>query len=253
MQWRKEKRLWHALAAIARVSRFLESLRMRSLHARAGAHTSIALVLLLWAGQAAAADTRAAVERFLRTQAEGQPGRVEITLRGEALPPCADPQPFLPAGVRAWGRVSVGVRCAGERPWTRYVAAQVAVIAPYQAAARTIAMGEPLRAGDVVEREGDLAALPAGVLSDPSELAGKVAANRIAAGAPLRRELLRGEITVRQGQDVRVVVRGAGFVAATEGKALADAEVGATVQVKARNGRHLTGIAREDGSVERAP
>jgi flagella basal body P-ring formation protein FlgA len=48
-------------------------------------------------------------------------------------------------------------------------------------------------------------------------------------------------------------VRGPGFLAGMEGKALADAAVGATVQVKARNGRLLTGVAREDGSVEHAP
>lgn len=227
---------------------------MKSPHARAGARPSLVLALLLCAGHAAAADTRAAVTRFLRTQAEGLPGRVEIKLAAAGtLPECADPQPFLPTGVRAWGHVAVGVRCADAKPWTRYVPAYVAVIAPYQVAARSIAPGEALGAQDAEAREGDLAALPAGVVADPAELAGKVATNRIAEGAPLRRELLRGAIVVRQGQDVRLVVRGDGFLAGIEGKALADAAVGATVQVKARNGKLLTGVAQADGSVERAP
>jgi flagella basal body P-ring formation protein FlgA len=227
---------------------------MKPLHARAGAPTSFVLALLVCAGPALAADTRAAVEQFLRTRAEGLPGRVEITLSAAgALPACAEPQPFLPMGARAWGRVAVGVRCADGTAWTRYVSAYVAVIAPYQVAKRSIAPGEALEAEDAAAREGDLAALPAGVVTDPAELAGKVAMYRIAAGAPLRRELLRGVVVLRQGQDVRVLVRGPGFLAGVEGKALADAAVGATVQVKARNGRLLTGVAREDGSVEHAP
>lgn len=214
----------------------------------------IAIASLLLAANAHAADTRAAVEAFLRQQTAGLPGRVELSVANTPpLPACAEPQPFLPAGVRAWGRVSVGVRCTVGTPWTRYVAASVAVIAPYQVAARPIAPGEALQEADAVTREGDLTALPAGVLVDAAELAGKVATHRIAADAPLRRELLRGAVVVRQGQEVRIVVEGADFVAATEGKALADAAAGASVQVRARNGRLLTGTARPDGSVERAP
>lgn len=214
----------------------------------------IALASLLFAANAHAADTRAAVEAFLFQQTAGLPGRVELTVSNTGLlPACAEPQPFLPAGVRAWGRVSVGVRCIGDTPWTRYVAASVAVIASYQVAARPIAPGEALQEQDAVTREGDLTTLPAGVLTAAAELTGKVATHRIAADAPLRRELLRGAVVVRQGQEVRVVVQGSGFVAGTEGKALADAAAGATVQVRARNGSVLTGVARADGSVERAP
>ena len=218
---------------------------------RAGA----ALLLALGTTHALAASPQGAIERFLRQQADGLPGRVQIKLAARATadwPACDDPQPFMPAGVRAWGRVSVGVRCAAPAPWTRYASATVAVIAPYQVATRSIAAGEALDEAAWQTREGDLAALPAGVVTDPAELAGKVAANRIAAGAPLRRELLRGALVIRQGQEVRVVVHGPGFAAGIEGKALSDAAVGATVQVRARNGKVLSGVAREDGAVERA-
>lgn len=202
-----------------------------------------------------AAAAHAAIERFLEQQTAGLPGRVEITLAAAAThawPACADPQPFLPAGVRAWGRVALGVRCAGDAPWTRYASAYVAVIAPYQVAARAIGSGETLGEADAEGREGDLAALPAGIVTDASELAGKVARHRIVQGAPLRRELLRGALVIRQGQLVRVVVRGPGFLAGTEGKALTDATAGAALQVRMRDGSQLSGVAREDGSVERA-
>ncbi len=214
---------------------------------------ALAVALCVAASHAAAADTRTAIERLLHQESQGLPGRVQVTLPAATeLPACAEPQPFLPTGARAWGRVSVGVRCAGAAPWTRYVSAYVAVIASYQVAARGIAPGEALHEGDASAREGDLAALPAGVVTDAAELGGKVAMNHIAAGAPLRRELLRGALLVRQGQQVRVVVRGPGFSAGVDGRAMNDAAVGATVQVKANNGRLIFGVVREDGSVEHA-
>lgn len=215
------------------------------------------LVALLAAASSAAAGlpvepkARAAIEKFLLAQAAGAPGTVTVRV-GDAvdtLPACSAPQPFLPQGVPAWGRVSVGVRCADERPWTRFVGAQVAVQGNYLVAASAIRAGHALGDGDVAQRSGDLARLPRTVLTDPALAAGMVAANAIAPGAPLRSDLLRAPVVIRQGQAVRVVAEGAGFSVGTEGRALTDAAAGAPVQVKTAAGRVLKGTARPDGSV----
>ncbi len=194
---------------------------------------------------------RAVVENFLLAQAAGAPGQVTVRVQDPmgALPACTALQPFLPQGVAAWGRLSVGVRCADERPWARFLAAQVTVQGRYLAAARAIGAGQALGAADLIERSGELTKLPRTVLTDPARTAGMVAVNAIAPGAPLRSGLLRAPIAIRQGQVVRVVALGDGFALATDGRALADAAAGAPVQVKTVGGRLLTGIARPDGSV----
>lgn len=215
------------------------------------------LPALLAAACAAAAGAplddrvRAAIENFLLAQAAGAPGQVTVRVPdpASALPACTALQPFLPQGVAPWGRVSVGVRCADERPWTRFIGAQVAVQGRYLAAARAIGAGQALGEADVVERSGDLAKLPRTVLTDPALAAGMVAANPIAPGAPLRSDLLRAPVVIRQGQVVRVVTEGAGFTLATEGRAVTQAAAGAAVQVRTGAGRVLTGTARPDGSV----
>ena len=194
------------------------------------------------------------IERFLLAQTTGLPGKVSITLdtpRSGALPSCEEPEAFLPPGTRPWGRVSVGVRCNENPPWTRYVAAHIAIVGSYYVAARPIAAGQALTLADVAVREGDLATLPASVVVDPAQLSGVVASNRIASGAPIRRELLRAVVLVQQGQSIRIVTRGAGFVASAEGKAMTDAAAGAVVQVKMQGGQLLSGIVRPDGIVER--
>jgi flagella basal body P-ring formation protein FlgA len=204
----------------------------------------------------ATADTAGAViEKYLQTQSAGLPGKVTISLEGRgasALPACDAPEAFLPPGARPWGRVSVGVRCQTERPWTRFVQAHVAVEGSYFVAARAIDAGRPLGAGDVAERTGDLTRLPRSVITSAAELAGVVTVNRVAPGAPLRKELVRGVTVIQQGQAVKVVAQGQGFVVSTEAKAMTGATVGAVVQARTRDGRLVSGVADEEGQIQLA-
>lgn len=201
------------------------------------------------------------IEQFLLTQTSGLPGKVSIridTPMSGALPDCDALEAFLPNGARVWGRVSVGLRCngnnSGDGPatpsWTRYVPAYVAVEANYYVAGRPINAGDTLSVADIQLRQGDLSALPRGVITNPQQASGMVASNRIALGAPLRLELLRGATVIQQGQNVKVQSQGSGFVVSTEGRAMTNAAAGATIQVKTQAGQTLSGMVRADGSVE---
>lgn len=199
-------------------------------------------------------SARPVIEQFLARQTSGLPGRVVITLDtplSGALPPCAAVEPFLPGGARLWGRVSVGVRCNQDQPWTRYVPAYIAVMGSYYVAARPINAGHTLMSEDSAVRQGDLTTLPGSVIVNPGQLNGMVAANRIASEAPIRQELLRAVDLVRQGQTVKVVTQGAGFLVSTVGKAMTNSAVDTMVQVKIQGGQLLSGIVRPDGTVER--
>lgn len=202
-----------------------------------------------------AGPARAVVESFLLAQTAGLAGKVGIRVDSPAagpLPACQSLQAFLPQGVSAWGRLSVGLRCAGEQPWTRFVAAQVVVDGSYLVAARPIAAGQAASPGDFVMRTGDLARLPKTVVTDPAQLEGLVATNAIAPGTPLRQDLWRGAVVIQQGQPVRLLAQGDGFVASTEGKAMTRAAVGGTVQVRTAEGRLLSGVATGHGQVKLA-
>lgn len=195
------------------------------------------------------------IEQFLLRQTSGLPGKVSITILtpiSGALPPCESPEPFLPGGARLWGRLSVGVRCASDQPWTRFVPVYIAVRSVYYVAARPIPMGDTLTLADATAREGDLASLPRGVIVDPSQFNGAITLNQIASGAPLRRELLRDAVAVQRGQTIRVRTQGAGFVVSAEGKAMTSAAVGALIQVKMQGGTLISGVVGPDGMVERS-
>ncbi|RZT29284.1 flagellar basal body P-ring formation chaperone FlgA [Cupriavidus agavae] len=195
---------------------------------------------------------RTAVEQFLLRQANGLPGKVSVQVvppSGGRAPDCFNPEPFLPAGAAAYGRVNVGVRCGGDRPWTRYMQARVSVLTDYYVAARSMGPGETITAADLEVRQGDLGALPRAVVTDPSQVEGSVAANRIAAGSPLRTDLLKRPIAVKLGQTVNVTVEGQSFQLSSEGKVLADAATGANVQVRLRNGQVVSGVVRSGDTV----
>jgi flagellar basal body P-ring formation protein FlgA len=196
---------------------------------------------------------RIAAQNFLQQQAAGLPGKVEITVTPvfpRGLAPCSSLDPFMPTGARLWGRVTVGVRCVGERPWTLYVQARIAVNATYYMAARAIAPGEVLTNADLIARDGDLTAMPQAVVTDPAQAVGATALSRIGANLPLRSDMLRASSAVSVGQSVHVVTGGEGFAISAEGSVMNNASPGQQVRVKTAGGQIITGIVKDSQTVE---
>lgn len=219
----------------------------------------LALAMLAPAAHGAApsplsGEARPVIEKFLSAQTTGLPGKVQISIDAPLsgnLPPCDALEAFLPRGAKLRGRVFVGLRCNTAPLWTRYIQAHVALMGTYQAAARQIEAGQTLTSADTVARDADLTTLPTGVVLDADQLQGQVARYRIASGAPVRHEQLREVLLVRQGQIIKVVSQGPGFVVSTEGKAMSSAAAGALVQVRMQGGQVFTGTLGADGIVDR--
>jgi flagellar basal body P-ring formation protein FlgA len=205
------------------------------------------------AAQQDSESIRATASGFLQQQTAGLPGKITITVAPafpRGLAACTTLEPFMPPGARLWGRTTVGVRCAGAKPWTIYLQARVSLEATYYIAARQIAPGELLSAADLVARDGDLSNLPQAIITDPSQAVGSVALVRIGAGLPLRQDTLRSATSVIIGQTVKVVAVGQGFTISAEGSAMNNATPGQQVRVKTANGQIITGIVKDASTVE---
>ncbi|USU16029.1 flagellar basal body P-ring formation chaperone FlgA [Paraburkholderia fungorum] len=204
-------------------------------------------------GQQDAEAIRSAALAFLQQQSAGLPGKVDITVSPafpRGLAACTTLEPFMPSGARLWGRMTVGVRCAGERPWTIYLQARISLRATYYLAARAMAPGEVFTAADLVARDGDLTGLPQAIVTDPSQAVGSVSLVRIAGGMPLRRDMIKSASAVSIGQTVRVVAAGQGFAISAEGSAMNNASPGQQVRVKTANGQIISGIVKDGSTVE---
>lgn len=205
------------------------------------------------AGQEDGETIRRAALAFLQQQTVGLPGKIEITVAPtfpRGLAACNGLEPFMPTGARLWGTTTVGVRCAGAKPWTLYLRARIAIEATYYLAARQIEPGAVVTAQDLLARNGDLSNLPRAIITDPSQAVGASAIVRISAGMPLRQDLLKSASAVIIGQTVRVVAQGQGFTISAEGSVMNNASPGQQVRVKMAGGQIISGIVRDGGTVE---
>lgn len=216
--------------------------------------TIAVLALALLPPAAGAGPLENAIEAFVMTETQGLPGQVRITVGGldqrSKLGPCTAFEPFLAAKARLWGQSTVGVRCRGPSTWTAYIPVQVQVFGRYLRSTRNLSAGQPLAAGDIEVVDADLTTLPTGVLTDPAQAIGKPIRMSLAARQALRADQVVSPPSVRQGQVVKLISRGPGFVVSSEGKALNNAAEGQPVQVRAASGETLSGIARPGGVVE---
>jgi flagella basal body P-ring formation protein FlgA len=218
----------------------------------------VAFIFAWWSPTAMArqdpAPVKRAVEEFLRIQVAGLPGEASFSVgaidANNQLAPCSGFDVSLPPGARAGGRSNVTVRCLGEQAWSMFVPVHVKVFGDYLIAARPLAQGQSLTAADLGRQRGDLSNLPAGILTDEQQALGRSAKLSIAAGRPLRSDMLRQPLVVQQNQTVKVVTRGPGFQVANEGRALNNGLAGQVVQVRLGNGQIVSGIARASGIVE---
>ena len=188
------------------------------------------------------------IEQLLQQQTVGLPGRVSFTIgaidRNLNLPVCAAPEAFMAGGARIWGNTSVGVRCMGSSPWTIYVPVSVRVMAAVVVAAHPLTQGKAIEAADLTLQEADLGILPVAVITDAGQAIGRVVTASVAAGQPLRQDLLRAPLVIQQGQSVTLRAQGAGFKVSAAGKSLTNAVEGQVAQVRTLTGNTVTGVAR---------
>ena len=200
------------------------------------------------------AALKQSVEQFLQVQTAGLPGQVAVKVGAidahMNLAACPAPEAFLMPGSRAWGKTTVGVRCAAPSAWTVYIQATVSVQADYVASAVPLAQGQPIEAGQLVILKGDLTTLPAGIVTDMGQAIGRSVNISLPSGTPLRLDTLRSKPVVQSGQLVRLVSTGNGFSVSGEGRAVASAGEGQTVQVRTAGGQQVSGIAKAGGLVE---
>jgi flagella basal body P-ring formation protein FlgA len=205
------------------------------------------------AGQEDGETIRRAALAFLQQQTVGLPGKINITVAPSfprGLAACTTLEPFMPTGARLWGTTSVGVRCAGAKPWTLYLQARIAIEATYYLAARQIDPGSVITAQDLLARNGDLSNLPRAIVTDPSQAVGSTAIVRIGAGTPLRQDLLKSASAVTIGQTVKVVAQGAGFSISSEGSVMNNASPGQQVRVKMAGGQIISGTVVDGATVQ---
>ncbi|MFT3802889.1 MAG: flagellar basal body P-ring formation chaperone FlgA [Burkholderiaceae bacterium] len=212
-----------------------------------------AIALSLSAAPAPAQDAdpgEAIVRRFVESQV-GAGNRVEVVV-GQLDPrwrlaPCERIEPFVPAGIRLWGRTSIGVRCVQGANWTISLPVTVKVFGNALVANQNLAYNAPAFAQQFRLEEVDLTREPAQLVTDSAQIDGKVMARPISAGQALRQDHLRVAQTISAGDPVKVRIVGEGFAVSADGVALSPGGDGQTLRVRLDNGKILAGTVKDRG------
>ena len=113
-----------------------------------------------------------------------------------------------------------------------------------------LAAGQIVSPGDLRVESGELTAMAADVITDPTQAIGQAAPDQPRRARPLTASHLRQQPAVMQGQPVKVVSGGAGFQVSNDGVALSSAANGQAAQVAPVERTGRAGIARSGGVVE---
>ena len=224
-----------------------------------------ALLVLAGAAQAqdVAVDTQALGERITALAREGARQAVATPVRvvvevGQLDPrlklaPCQKVEPYLPAGLPAWGRTRVGLKCVqGPKLWNVSLPVMVHVWSRALVTTAALPAGTVLEAGHLGQAEVDLAAAPGATLNNQAALLGRTLAHAVAEGQALRQTDLKARQWFAAGETVKLVATGPGWRIVTEGQAVSPGLEGQPARVRTESGRIVQGRPSGDREVEMA-
>ncbi len=195
--------------------------------------------------------------RSLALEKTGEPrgSRVEVVI-GQLDPrlhlaACRQVEPYLPLGVRLWGKARIGLRCKdGPTPWNVFLPITVKVYGRALTVPNGAAAGSILVDSDLAETEVDLAEEYTAAITDPKVAVGRTLAQALRPGQTLR----QGQLKIRQlfaaGETVKVIAAGDGFALESEGQALNNGMEGQPARVRTEGGKVVTGMPSGERRVE---
>jgi flagella basal body P-ring formation protein FlgA len=193
-------------------------------------------------------------EKFLQQQTLNLNHQIEISIKPIdsrlKLQACEQLTSFLPPGAKAWGKVTVGIRCNSPKPWTIYVAAQVRVFGDYFVTKNAISSGQIITEQDIVKVHGELSSQAPGVVMQTQAAVGKTMLASVPAGVSVRLDMFKSLPVIQQGQNIKVISQGVGFRVSNDAIAVNSANEGQIARAKTTAGLLISGIARTGGIIE---
>lgn len=172
--------------------------------------------------------------------------RVEVTIGTLdprlKLAACEKVEPYLPNGVRLWGKTRIGLRCTrGPAAWNVFLPITVKAWGTALVARAVLPAGSVLAAADLAQAETDLAEDPSMALTESTTAVGRTLMVALLPGQSLRQAHLKARQWFAAGETVQVLARGPGFSAASTGEALTAGIEGQSARVRTEGGRVLVG------------
>lgn len=130
------------------------------------------------------------------------------------------------------GRALVKVSCTSPTPWSIFVPATVSWHQEVIVSTNNIDRGQIINSSDIKQQRLHITRVTGQLMSDRSQVVGKVATRRIMANKLLDTRYLRTADAVRKGDSVTVIARSGNIAIKVEGIAMANGQKGEQVRVR---------------------
>lgn len=149
------------------------------------------------------------------------------------LTQCEQPLEIQPApGARLLGKTSIKVQCSAPKPWSIYVSATIERFAPVYVTSNTLKRGHIISNSDIYLSRKNLAQLPFGYITKPSDAIGKQVKRHIQAESVLTPAQLSNPVVIHRGETISLHSSSSHFDIRMKGEALMDGTVGQRIRVK---------------------
>jgi flagella basal body P-ring formation protein FlgA len=169
-----------------------------------------------------------------------------------AMPACAEPLAVEAREQRQLNaRLNLQVSCRSGNGWSLFVPIEIAVLRPIVVAARPLAHGETLAAGDLQLVEHNVARLTGQYFTSPDEAVDMAVRRPLAQGAPVLGEQLQPPLLVKRGDAVLITAAGSTIAVKMNGIAMTDGRRGEQIRVRnSSSGKIVAARVAATGVVE---
>jgi flagella basal body P-ring formation protein FlgA len=163
-----------------------------------------------------------------------------------SIPPTA----FLSPGTKLQGKLSVGLRCSGHKPWTVYIPAQIKNYATVVVAAHPLPRGKEISDSDLMMIRQDIGQLRSSYFTNSENVIGNILTRSMSSGQAFSSKNVRPPLLVHRGDEVTISASIGGLQVRVKGQALKDAAQGERVSVRNKQSKRVVqGTAVEPGIV----
>jgi flagella basal body P-ring formation protein FlgA len=163
-----------------------------------------------------------------------------------AVPPAA----FLSPGAKLQGKLSVGVRCNDQKPWTVYIPAQIKNFATIVVAAHPLPRGKEISNSDLMMARQDLGQVRGGYYTKSENIIGNILTRSMSTGQAFTAKNVKPPLLMHRGDDVTILASIGGLQVRVKGQALNDAALGEHVSVRNKQSKRIVqGTAVKPGIV----
>jgi len=158
---------------------------------------------------------------------------------------------FGPMNRQMSDRMTVGVRCAGAKPWKVYIPVQITRFGYIIVAKRPLIRGQILDSNSIVRTRFKISGARQAYIYENKHALGKMLIRAINAGTPIKVNNLRAATIVKRGQEVILIAITASIQVRMGGKALADGAKGDLIRVRnLKTKKVVEGIVTKAGTVK---